>query len=122
MIEKLAGFPSDVLAFACRGRVTRRDYETVLIPAAQAAFEAHDRVRLYYEIGPDFETIETGALLEDLKVGMEHLTSWDRVALVSDVDWIRNTVRLFGFLLPGRLKVFHLGEASEARHWISATN
>ena len=33
MIEVLKGFPTKVLAFACKGHVTKRDYETVLIPA-----------------------------------------------------------------------------------------
>jgi hypothetical protein len=29
MIEHLSDFPGNVVAFACRGRVTTRDYETV---------------------------------------------------------------------------------------------
>jgi hypothetical protein len=39
--------------------------------------------------------------------------------LVSDVEWIRATVRAFGFLLPGHLKVYRLGEAAAARAWVS---
>ena len=97
MIEKLKGFPANVLAFACRGQVTRRDYDSVLIPAVEAALKGHDKVRLYYETGPDFIGIEAGAVLEDFKVGVEHLGRWERVALVSDVEWIRTAVRAFGF-------------------------
>ena len=118
MIEALSGFPSGVLAFTCRGRVTRRDYEAVLIPAVEAALKVHRRLRLYYQVGPGFEAIEPGAILDDFLVGVEHLTRWERLALVSDVEWIRTTARLFGFLLPGRLRIFHLDDAAAAQAWI----
>src|ERR1039458_5974084 len=107
MIEPLTGFPDNVLVCACHGRFTRQDYEAILIPAVEAALKAHERVRLYYEVGLDFTGIETGAILEDIKVGVEHLNRWERLTLVSDVEWIRNTAAIFGFLLPGHLRVFH---------------
>ena len=120
MIEHLDGFADNVLAFACRGQVTRQDYDTVLIPAVEAAIKDHGKLRLYYEIAADFSGIEAGAVLEDAKVGLEHLGRWERVALVSDVEWMRTTVKAFGFLLPGHLKVFHRAEVAEARAWITA--
>lgn len=120
MIEMLNGFPDTVLALACRGKVTRQDYETVLIPAVEAALKAHAKLRLYYEIGPDFTGIEAGAVLEDMKVGLEHLTRWERVALVADVEWIRHTMMAFAFLMPCPIKAFHTSEAAAARAWITA--
>ncbi len=120
MIDILTGFPPHVLAMACRGKVTRADYDRVLIPAVEAALKAGPKVSLYYEVGQDFQGIEAGAVLEDIKVGVEHLPRWDRLALVSDVDWMRATVAAFGFLMPGRLKLFHLNQAQEAKDWIKA--
>ena len=119
MVERLNGFHANVLAFACHGRVSREDYETVLVPAVEEALRFHDRIRLYDEVAADFAGIEPGAVMEDMKVGVEHLSRWDRLALVSDVEWIRDMVRAFGFLLPGCLRVFHLTEATEARNWIN---
>ena len=118
MIEHLKGFPGNVLAFACHGKVSRQDYETVLVPAVEATLKVHEKVRLYYETAADFTGIEAGAVLEDTKVGLEHLGRWERIALVSDVEWIRIAVRAFGFLLPARLRVFEQGEATAARAWI----
>ena len=92
----------------------------MLVPAVERALETHDRVRLYYEISPDFAGIAPGAMWEDFKVGMEHLTRWERVAVVTDVDWIRQTVRLFSFLIPGPAKIFATSEAAAARAWIAA--
>ena len=120
MIEVLPGFPESVLAFACKGHVTRADYETTLIPRVADALKKHQKLRLYYEIGADFSGIEPGAVWEDFRVGVEHLTRWERVAVVTDVDWIRHTMQFFSFMMPGEMKTFPLDQAAQARQWIVA--
>jgi SpoIIAA-like len=118
MIELLTGFPDGVVALRCRGHVTRNDYDTVLIPTVEKALKARDKVRLYYEIDPDFTAIDPAAVWEDFKVGMEHFSRWERVAVVTDVDWIKHTMQIFSFLMPGDMKVFPTTEAERARAWI----
>jgi SpoIIAA-like len=120
MIEQLADFPDTILAFICHGHVTKADYETVIIPAAEKAMKAHAKVRLYYELGTEFAGIEPAAMWEDFKVGMGHLSAWERIAVVTDVDWIKYAVRAFGFLMPAKLHVFPTSEAAAARAWIAA--
>jgi hypothetical protein len=120
MIEQLPDFPPGVLAVAYRGRVTAEDYESMLVPSVEALLALNARIRLYAEIGPDFEGLDAGALIDDLRIGIEHPTRWERVALVSDVEWIRAAAGLFGVLLPGRVKVFPLSEAQAARTWLLA--
>ena len=119
MIEVLKDFPATVLAFACKGHVTRNDYETTLIPVVESAMQKPGKVRLYYQINPDFSGIDAGAAWDDFKVGMHHLTRWERMAVVTDVDWIRHTIHAFGFLMPGELKIFPLAEQAQARQWIT---
>jgi SpoIIAA-like len=118
MIEPIMGFPERVLAFACKGHVTRGDYEKVLIPAVEKSLKRPGKLRLYYQIDADFAGIEAGAVWEDFKVGMEHLVRWERIAVVTDVDWIRHTIRAFSFVIPGTVKIFPLSEQAKAREWI----
>ena len=118
MIEVLSGFPSTVLAFTCKGHVTKQDYESVLIPAVEHALAHHEKVRLYYHIDAGFSGIEPGAMWDDFKVGMEHLFRWDRLAVVTDVEWIRHTFTVFSFMIPCEAKVFRLEEAAKAQAWI----
>ena len=118
MIEKLGGFPSDVLGFVAKGVVTRRDYEDVLVPAVEQALKTHDKLRLYYEIAPDFSAIEPGAMWEDFKIGMQHLLHWERIAVVTDVEWIAHSIRAFAFMMPAAVRVFPLKGAAEARKWL----
>ena len=122
MIEPLAGFPDNVVAVVGKGRVTKADYDTVLVPAVVEALGRHRKVRLYYEIAGDFSGIDAEAMWEDFKIGMEHLLRWERVAVVSDVGWIRQAVRLWRFLMPAPLRDFSTSEAAQARKWIVASD
>ena len=117
MIEVLE-FPNNVLGFACHGNVTKEDYETVLVPAVESALKGGGKLRLYYETAGDFGGIEPGAVWDDVKVGLEHLTRWERFAVVTDIEWIRHTMKFFSFLMPGEMRVFSKAEAAEARKWI----
>ncbi|MFY9327340.1 MAG: STAS/SEC14 domain-containing protein [Georgfuchsia sp.] len=120
MIEHLNSFPGNVLAFVCHGQVTKQDYATVLIPAVERKLKDHDKVRLYYETSSDFAGIDPGAVWEDTKVGVSHLLRWERFAVVTDVEWIKHTMKFFSFLLPSELRVFPTTESAQAREWIVA--
>lgn len=122
VIEHLKDFPNNVLAFVCKGHVTKADYRSVLIPAVEDTLRKQKNVRLYYETASDFEGIDPSAVWEDFKVGMEHLTRWERIAVVTDVKWIAHTMLFFSFLMPGEMKSFPTSEAAQARAWIRAGN
>jgi hypothetical protein len=121
MIRMLSGFPENVVAVACEGRVTRKDYDDVLVPAVTDGLQRHEKLRLYYEITPQFSGIEAGAVWEDFRVGMGHLLRWERITVVADIEWIRHAVNVFRFLLPGKVRVFTGSETSAARKWIVAS-
>lgn len=74
MIEVLEGFPQNVIAFSAKGRVTKSDYDDVLIPKVKAALARQGKIRCYYELTSQFSGIEPGAVWEDFKLGMEHLS------------------------------------------------
>ncbi|MBX7435090.1 STAS/SEC14 domain-containing protein [Mycobacterium sp. Y57] len=118
MIEVLEDFPDNVAAFVCRGRVTRADYESVLIPRCLERLEHHHKVRVYYEVAAEFDGIDPGAAWEDAKLGLGHLPGWERFVVVTDVEWMQHAVKFFGFLMPGELTVFPSARAEQARAWI----
>lgn len=121
MIEILTGFPDNVTAFRCHGHVTKDDYDTVLIPEVEKTLGQHEKVRIYYEFAPDFDGIAPAAAWEDTKVGFSHFLRWERVAVVTDVEWIKQTMKIFGFLMPAQVRAFALADAGAAREWIAET-
>jgi hypothetical protein len=71
-------------------------------------------------LGADFEGYSGGAAWEDGKLGMAHVTKWERIAVVTDEEWIRHSVNVFGYLIPGQVKVYSLADEAEASEWITS--
>lgn len=120
MIEMLEGFPANVIAVAAKGRVTGQDYDTVLTPEVKQILATHHMLRCYYEIGPAFAGMTPRAFLEDMRLGLKYRSRWERVAVVTDIGWVRTTVNAFRFLIPGEIRTFSLAEAGLARNWVTA--
>jgi hypothetical protein len=118
MIEMIPDLPDSVLGFTAKGTVTAKDYESVIIPAVEAMFSRQGKVRFLYHLGEEFTGVEAAAAWDDTKLGLKHLTGWEKVALVSDVEWIRWAVKIFGLAIPGHVRVFHNRELAEATRWV----
>lgn len=119
MIEQIDGLPPGTLGFRASGQVTATDYERVLVPDVEAAFTVNRKLRLLYHVGPDFTGFEPGAMWEDAMLGFRHFSGWDRVALVSDVPWLRVATQAMGFVVPAQVRLFHNAELDQAVAWIS---
>jgi len=120
MMELLKDFPGNVVAVSSSGQITRDDYSKVLVPAVEKALAENEKVRLYYQVGPDFSGMDPGAMWADTKVGMGHFLRWDKIAVVTDVEWMRMSIKGFGFLMPAEVQVFSIADASKAKEWVVA--
>jgi SpoIIAA-like len=116
MLEPLEGLPGGVIGFRAAGELHASDYRDVLMPAIERILaEGKDlRIVLVFE---DFGGMSPAALWEDLRLGVEHLTRWKRVALVTDVEWMAHLVTLFGWMTPGEVRHFPLAKLDEAIAW-----
>lgn len=119
MIELMENVPDKVIAFKAIGKVSSDDYENVLIPSIEAALKKHEKVRALGQLGPEFSGFEAAAMWDDAKVGLKHYTSWEKIALVTDIEWVIRSVKVFGFLVPGEVKLFSNDQLAEAKTWIA---
>jgi hypothetical protein len=116
MIELISDLPRNVVGISVKGRVTKDECREVLAPAIAKSLRWRDKIRLYYELGSRFP----GSGWDDLDLGFEHATCCERIAIVTDIAWVRLTVKAIRFLIPGEVRVFDTSEAEEARAWITA--
>jgi hypothetical protein len=116
MIELIDGLPKNVVGISVTGRVTERECREILTPAVAKSLRWRDKIRLYYELGSRFP----GSGWDDLDLGFEHAARCERIAIVTDIAWVRLTVKAIRFLIPGEIRVFATIEAEEARAWITA--
>jgi SpoIIAA-like len=115
MIKELSDLPVGVVGFEATGTLKAEDYRDVVLPALEQAF-ASGEVR-FVIVMPEFHGMSGGAMWQDLKVGIEHFRAWKRIALVTDIDWMRHMTELFGWMTPGEVKVFPLAQRGEAIAW-----
>ncbi len=120
VIRVMDDLPESVLGVEAIGKVTADDYQRVLVPTIEAKLAESDRVRFLYVLGDDFEGYEAEAMWDDAKVGMDHLGKWERVAVVTDHAIYGGFVKVFGFVMPGRVRVFAGDQLDEAKAWIAA--
>jgi hypothetical protein len=118
MIRELSGLPAGVIGFEATGKLNAEDYRDVILPALERAAAAGD-VRFVVVI-PEFQGMSGGALWQDLKVGIEHLRAWKRIALVTDIEWMSQMTALFGWMTPGEVRHFPLAQRDEAIAWAAA--
>lgn len=119
MIERIQGLPEHVLGFSAKGEVTGADYETVIIPAVEAMHAHTKKLRFLYHFGKEFSGFEAQALWDDAKVGMRYFACWERVAVVTDVGWLRAVVKAFGVVMPGDVRIFADSDLAAAVRWLS---
>ena len=119
-VTVIEGLPERAVGFSVEGVVTARDYAEVIRPLIEAKLKTHEKIDLLYRIGPEFERFSAGAMWHDAGLGLQHLTDFRRVALVTDVDWIARAARLFAPLMPGEVQVFPDRDLAAAKAWIAA--
>ncbi len=122
MVEVIPDMPPGTLGFRVSERLVREDYAEVLVPPLRKAVDAGEPLRVLYAIGPQLH-MEPGALLEDLKLevdlGIRHREAWERIAVVTDIDWLWRAFGLFSWMVPGAMRMFHESELEQAKSWLA---
>lgn len=118
MVERIPDLPENVLGFTSRGTVTAKDYESVIVPAVEAQFSRHGRFDSSNCLGDAFSGF-AAAMWDEMKLGLKHPAGWERMAVVSDVEWVGAGVKIFALGVPGRVRVFHNRELAAATRWVT---
>ena len=118
MLKLIKGLPDNVLGVSAEGKITGADYEKVLIPALEEKLKVYKTINMLYDLGSNFCDFEFNAMLDDAKMGMKHLSTWGKIALVSDHDMINTFAKFFGYLMTCELRIFKNAELEEAKKWI----
>ncbi len=122
MVTVIAASEPDILGFGISGRLTRADYEEILLPAVQDRIANGEPIRILAVIH-DFHGLEPGTLPQDLmavtKLGSRQRVITPRFAVVSDTDWVRRAIALFGRLVPGEIRVFTTIQRADAETWLA---
>jgi hypothetical protein len=119
MIEIINDLPENVIGFRAIGKVTKEDYEKILVPAVNAHSKKFDKINFLLVLDTNVSNYTFGAWVNDALVGLKHLTHWHKVAIVSHSDFIKKFTNIFGQLIPGIYKGFLENEIEIAKNWVA---
>jgi hypothetical protein len=119
MIELMQGLPNGVVGIEAVGKVTSDDYD-VVTPAIESALAERKKISLIHVLGDRFTGFTAGGMWQDGRFGLSHAFSFERIAVVTDLDSVRTLVKAIGWSVPGEMRMFSNAERDEAVAWASA--
>ena len=122
VLRQMTDMPVGTIGFEAVGEVDDDDWEDTVEPVLRKEIAGGRKVRLLYLLGPRTREVEGDAMKADTGFRARHAASFDRVAVVSDEDWIRPALRALSFLLPGKAKGFRVRDLAEAKAWLAESD
>ena len=119
MLRRIDDMPPDPIGVEGSGEVEDDDWEHVAEPVLREALAKGGKLRLLYLLGPGVQEVEGDAAGAGAKFQARHATSFERVAVVSDEDWLRPALATLSFLLPGQAKGFRVADLAAAKAWLA---
>jgi hypothetical protein len=119
MLRQLRDMPVGTVGFEAMGKVEDDDFEHAVEPVLRAEIAAGRKIRLLYLLGPGLKEYEGDTLGEEMKFAARHPSAYERVAVVSDEDWLRPALRVLSVLVPGQLRAFPVAQLPAAREWLA---
>ncbi|MEX3011912.1 STAS/SEC14 domain-containing protein [Hoeflea sp. TYP-13] len=119
-IKMINGLPADVVAYEVVGTLTSRDYQEILTPLVDDKLKVHDKIKILVVLGEAFDGATASAMWDDTRLGLSHITAFSKLAVVSDIGWVRQGAKIFGPLIPAQLHVFENNRIDDAKEWIKS--
>ena len=119
MLRQMTDMPAGTFGFEAIGEVEDDDWEETVEPILRQEMAEGRDVRLLYLIGTQAHEVEGDAMSADTSFRVRHASSFERVAVVSDEDWIRPAMRALSFLLPGKARAFRVRDLTSAKTWLT---
>lgn len=119
MLRRISDMPAGTIGFEAVGEVEDDDWEEAVEPVLRREIADGRNVRLLYVYGPEARDVERDVVAADTSFRARHATSFERVAVVSDEDWMRPALSVLSFLLPGKAKGFAVRDLPAAKAWLA---
>lgn len=119
MLRRIDEMPVGTFGFEAIGEVEDDDWEDVVEPILRDELAAGRKLRVLFALGPATREVEGDAVGAGAGFAGRHATSFERVAVVSDEDWLRPALAMLSFLVPGKAKGFRVVEIANAKAWLA---
>jgi len=119
MLEHLTYLPGHVLGLHIIADVTIDEYKRLLEPLLSRHVKQNRKINLLLILEGEVEDFEPGAWCGNTSIGLKYFTRWNKLAVVTDREGIREFSLLFKYIIPGQYKGYKLDQLYEAVKWVS---
>ena len=119
MITVINPCPENVAAFTASGEITKADFETIVKPRVTMVVEQFKELNYVFHLDTALQNFTVGAWFQDALLGVQHLSHWNRAAIVSDKRGVQIFTEIFSKLMPGEFRSFDKVELPTAIKWAS---
>ena len=120
MIIAIHDVAPTVVAFKAIGEITKKDYDSVVIPSIDNLVKRLGKIRFLLLLDTEVKKYNSGAWFEDALAGVNYFSKWHKMAIISDQEVVRRFTRAFSFIAPGEAKVFLKNEFEKAKGWVAS--
>ena len=113
LTEKRGG---KVLEVQVSGKLAHEDYRH-FVPKFEQLIKQHGKLRVLFDM-TDFHGWEAGALWDEIKVDVKHLSDIERLAIVGTKEWEKQMSLFCRPFTTAQIRYFDNAKAAEARAWI----
>lgn len=122
MIHYLQDLPLNIVGFKAIGEIIEKDFTETVMPKAKALIDKTDKLNYLLVLETSVKNFKIGVWMKDAILGIKHVTKWNKAAIVSDVESIRNFTDFFSYLMPGEFRGFEHKDLQQAIDWVSEKN
>src|SRR4051794_15929278 len=119
MLKRLSDMPTGTIGFEAVGEVEDDDWERSVEPQLRQTMAGGGDLRVLYLLGPRTGEVEGDAVRAEAGFHARHPTAYERLAVVTDEEWVRPAMRGLSFLLPGRARAFPVSDLDAAKRWLA---
>ena len=109
-----------IVAATFSGQVSGDEIRDVLVAEVQQRRRDHDAVSLLVHYTPQFRRFTSTAAWDDETVGLNHLDDFAKVAIITDIAWLRRLAENLLAARPDAVCHFPTGDLAKAKDWICA--
>ncbi len=105
------------LSLRIMGKLTHEDYE-IITPMINSALEGIKTPKIKVLVdGTEMEGWELRAAWDDFKLGLQHASEFEKVAIFGNKNWQEISAKIGSWFISGEVKYF--GSYDEAISWLA---
>ncbi|MDB5130254.1 MAG: hypothetical protein JWR02_3 [Mucilaginibacter sp.] len=120
MVELLTDLPPHVAAYKAVGAVSKEEYEEVVMRRVDQVAAEYGTINFLVLLETGFENYSIGAFIDYIKVSFEHFSKWNRMAIVTDQEWVAKAYNALSYLVHGEIRSYPVKSLETAKAWVSA--